>query len=231
MAAVQETAQDTVRDYVRSVRGEQPQRHNHYTPEAFFDVRRDEGAVYNRYGQRMLRMPEEFIIGVCKGLEEEVGEKSAGEIMYACGESWGGFDMESFEPRIAEEFECEFSKLGMGMMLETWWWPLTIEGWGTWRYDFTHGKQGLLFVDLFESAVARSLGNVGAVVCHFYAGLFAKVFGRLARRKLSCIEIQCYSMGEDYCKFLIASDERVNAAEFWRNEGASARDILKKILD
>ena len=61
--------------------------------------------------------------------------------------------------------------------------------------------------------------------------MFSTVFSRLARRELACIEIQCYSMGEDFCKFLISSDKRVNAAEFWRNEGATTKDILKKLND
>jgi hypothetical protein len=36
-------------------------------------------------------------------------------------------------------------------------------------------------------------------------------------------------MGEDYCKFLISTSKRVNAAAFWRNEGATTKDILKKL--
>lgn len=204
---------------------------NHYTNDLFFQHDKSRGVVRNRYGQRLVRVPEETIIGMSKGLEEEVGERSASEIMYKCGRQWGQRDMASFEPRVAEHFQVDFERMGMGMMLETWWWPLTMEGWGTWRYDFSQGKQGLLFVDLYESAVAKSLGTVGQVVCHFYAGMFSTVFSRLARRELACIEIQCYSMGEDFCKFLISSDKRVNAAEFWRNEGATTKDILKKLND
>lgn len=216
---------------IKVVQGTQPQLHNHYTDRAFFKYDRELAEVRNHYGQRLLRVPEEYVIGMSAGLDEEVGEKSACEIMYKCGQQWGVRDMSVFTKRIAHEFECEFEKLSMGMMLETWWWPLTIQGWGTWRYDFTHGKQGLLFVDLWESAVAKSLGNVGNVVCHFYGGLFSSVFGILAKRELSCIEIQCYAMGEDHCKFLVASDKRVNAAAFWRNEGATSKDIIKKLND
>jgi hypothetical protein len=48
-------------------------------------------------------------------------------------------------------------------------------------------------------------------------------------RDLSSIEIQCYAMGEDHCRFLIGRDERVDAAEFWLNEGASASDIVRQL--
>jgi hypothetical protein len=57
------------------------------------------------------------------------------------------------------------------------------------------------------------------------------VFSVLSKRPLACIEIQCYAMGEDYCKFLVSTDKRVNAAQFWRNEGATSKDILKKLGD
>ena len=225
-----EKADDQIRDHVRLVMGTQPYKHNYYTDEQFFRPDPASGIVRNVYGQRCLHVSEDFITGLLGGLEAEVGD-AAGEIMYKCGYQWGLEDMKSFSKRAAAEFEVEFARMGMGFMLETWWWPLTIEGWGTWRYDFRQGKQGLIFIDLFESAVAKSLGDIGKVVCYFYAGLFAAVFTNLARRDLSCIEIQCYSMGEDYCKFLIATSKRVNAAAFWRNEGATSKDIMTKVAE
>lgn len=216
------------RDYIKVYPGQQPLRHNHYTDQDFFQHDRTTGILRNVYGQRCIYVTEDFVTGLLAGLEEEVGD-AAGEIMYKCGYEWGREDMKSFTERAQAEFEVEFSKMRMGMMLETWWWPLQIEGWGGWRYDFRQGKQGLIFIDLYESAVAQSLGNLGKVVCYFYAGMFAAVFSTLAKRELACIEIQCYSMGEDYCKFLISTSKRVNAAAFWRNEGATSKDIMKKV--
>lgn len=222
-------ADGKIRDHVRILTGEQPYVHNHYTNDVYFRHDAQKGEIRNAYGQRVLQVPEDYIVSLSAALDDEVGSRSASEIMYKCGQRWGNRDWAQFSERVVAEFECDFAKLGMGMMLETWWWPLTMGGWGTWRYDFTHGKQGLIFVDLFESAVARSLGDVGKVVCDFYAGLFSSTFSFLARRDLATIEIQCYGMGEDFCKFLIATDKRVDAASFWREEGATSRDIMKKI--
>jgi predicted hydrocarbon binding protein len=219
-----------LRDAIHVIEGPQPVRHNYYHDDRFFQQDRQTGILRNIYGQRVVRVTEDFIIGLLAGLEEEVGD-AAGEIMYKAGYQWGLEDMKSFVPRVQQEFEVQFSKMGMGMMLETWWWPLQIEGWGGWRYDFRQGKQGLIFIDLFESAVAQSLGNVGKVMCYFYAGLFAAVFTLLSKKELACIEIQCYSMGEDFCKFLISTNKRVNAAAFWRSEGATSADIMKKVKD
>jgi len=215
-------------DHIAVVKGQQPARHNYFHDKDFFQHDNASGIVKNIYGQRIVRVSEDFITGLLGGLEEEVGD-AAGEIMYKAGYQWGVEDMKSFSPRVAAEFEVQFARMGMGMMLETWWWPLQIEGWGGWRYDFRQGKNGLIFIDLFESAVAQTLGDVGKVMCYFYAGLFASAFTTLAKRELACIEIQCYSMGEDYCKFLISTSKRVNAAAFWRSEGATSTDIMKKV--
>ncbi|MGB1276258.1 MAG: V4R domain-containing protein, partial [Nannocystaceae bacterium] len=82
---------------------------------------------------------------------------------------------------------------------------------------------------LYDSAVAQSIGNIGKVACHYYAGLFSAIFGFLAKRELSAIEIQCYSMGEDFCKFVIGSSKRINAAQFWVQEGARAQEVIARL--
>lgn len=225
-----ERADDVVREQIRVILGPQPYRHNHYTDDDFFLPNAETGEIQTVYGQRVIRVTEDFVVGLATGLEEEVGP-AAGELMYRIGVEWGRRDIKAFSKRMRAEFEAAVQKMTMGFVLETWWWPLVIEGWGNWQYDFRQSKQGLLFVDLWESAVAQSLGNIGKVVCFFYAGLFASTFSTLASKELAGVEVQCYSMGADNCRFLIASPKRVDAAAFWRNEGATTKDILKKIAD
>ena len=209
------------------VQNQQTALHNVYEPWKFYS--NDEaGRLVNRYKQRAMLVTEDFIVGCQAALEEEVGD-AAGEIMYRCGYEWGKQDIAAFDKRMQEEFKRPIEEMVFGMMLETWWWPLQVAGWGAWKYDLTNKSQGIIFVDLYDSAVAKSVGNVGKVVCHYYAGMFAAVFGHLARYDLSGIEIQCYSMGEESCKFLIGSSKRINAAQFWVREGASAKDIIAKL--
>lgn len=226
----QEKADDKIRDHIRMSPGPQPYKHNYYTSDQFYLRDRGRGLIRNVYGQRILRVTEDFITGLLAGLEDEVGDR-AGIVMYEAGYAWGMEDMKGFVKRAQAEFEVEFAKMGMGMMLETWWWPLTIEGWGTWQYDFREAKREMLFVDLYESAVAKTIGDIGKVVCYFYAGLFSAVFSVLARKEYGCVEIQCYATGADHCRFLIAHNERVDAAAFWRSQGASSKDIMKKVND
>lgn len=171
---------------------------------------------------------EDFVVSFQAALETELGD-AAGEVMYQCGFKWGEKDIDDFMGRFETQFGYQPDGAALGFLLESWWWPLQASGWGVWKYDLSHRSEGLIFVDLYDSAVAKSIGNVGEVVCHYYAGMFAAVFGRLAKRELSAIEIQCYSMGEGFCKFLVGSSKRINAAQFWVQEGASANEIMERL--
>lgn len=205
-------------------------RHNFYRDGDFFRPDPERGIIRTYDGQRVAHVSEDFVSGLQAGLEEEVGD-AAGIILYKAGYEWGLEDMKTFEARMGAEFGGgRINEWNVNFVLETWWWPLTSEGWGTWGFDFSFRKQGLIFVDLFDSAVAKSLERVGKPVCYLYAGMFAAVFTHLARRELSCIEIQCYANGEDYCRFMIGLEKRVDAARFWVQEGAKAGEILEKLV-
>jgi predicted hydrocarbon binding protein len=205
--------------------------HAYYADEDYYDRNPAAGIVRSKKtAQRGLHVSEDFITGLQQGLEEEVGD-AAGLIMYKAGFEWALEDMKEFEPRFESEFGgcTKMREAHIMLALETWWWPLNSEGWGAWRVDFSQRKNGLIYADVFDSAVAKSLGNIGKPVCYFYAGQLAGVFTYFSKHQLAGIEIQCYSMGEDFCKFLIGSEKRVDAASFWVQEGASAKDIAERL--
>jgi uncharacterized protein len=219
----------TVHRTLSIIPGSQPHKHNHYHDEEYFRFDRNKGTLQNPYGQRTMRVSEDFMVALLGSLEDEVGQAGAREIMYKCGYQWGMRDMKHFLARMQAEFEAELDRMRMDFLAESWWWPLTISGWGTWRYDFRSRDKGLLYIELYESAVAQSVGDIGSVICYFYAGLFASTFSVLAKRALGCVEMQCYSTGEDFCKFVISDYKKVDAASFWRGEGATAADITKRL--
>ena len=204
------------------------QRHNHYSREDFFRFDLSQGSLVDWTGARNVLVSEDFILGLQQGLEEEVGDASA-SLMYTIGREWGRNDALHFSRWFEEEYRRQPKQSNLMFLLETWWWPLTSQGWGRWEVETESRRQGFIFINLFDSAVARTLGDVGKPVCHLYAGLFAGFFSTMVERQLNCIEIQCYSMGESYCKFLLGSKDRIDAAAFWLNEGASAGEIAQKL--
>jgi len=209
-----------------------PKKHDHYTLEDFFHFDPQRGDITDWNESRNILVTEDFIVGLIEGLEEEVGSASS-VVMYNIGKAWGVRDAEFFEKWFQEEYEYPQDSHDMNLLyvLEAWWWPFTTQGWGNWDVDLSEQKNGFMFVNIFDSAVARTLGDVGKPVCHIYAGLMAGFFSRFINKPLNCIEIQCYSMGETYCKFLLGKQDRIDAATFWQNEGAGAKDIQKKLVN
>ena len=206
-----------------------PQRHNHYSLKDFFSFQNNTGTISDWNESRNILVSENFIIGLIAGLEEEVGDAS-GVVMYNIGQEWGKQDAQFFRSWFLKEYGYQdFSQLNLMYVLEAWWWPFITQGWGNWEVDMSEQKNGFMFINIFDSAVARTLGDVGKPVCHIYAGLFAGFFTSLIKKELGCIEIQCYAMGETFCKFLLGKKDRIDAASFWHNEGATARDIEKRL--
>jgi len=213
---------------VSVVIGPQPVKHNVYTLEDFLSYDAKGGTIRTRNAQRAFHASEDFIVGLQAGLEQEVGDASA-VVMYKCGYQWGLADMKASEANMFREYGRDIQAMNINMVLETWWWPLQALGWGSWGVDLAKGDQGIIVVNLYDSAVAKSLGEVGKPVCYLYAGMFAGVLTHLSRRPLAGIEIQCYAMGANYCRFVIGAEKRINAVEFWLEEGATASDVIAKL--
>ena len=208
-----------------------PGRHPHYSFDDFFSFQSETGTIDDWNDSRNILVSENFIVGLVAGLEEEIGEASSA-VMYNIGRAWGEEDARFFQNWFAKEYECQdIKQLNLTYVLEAWWWPFISQGWGNWEVDMSEQKNGFMFINVFDSAVARSLGDVGKPVCHIYAGLFAGFFTNFIKKELGCIEVQCYAMGETYCKFLLGKHDRIDAASFWQNEGATASDIKKRLLD
>lgn len=235
MALAQSKAIDSLKSLhlkaAHNIKHNYPQRHNHYSLKDFFSFDTDRGTISDWNDSRNILVSENFIIGLIAGLQEEVGDAS-GVVMYNIGQQWGKEDASFFRSWFLKEYGYEnFSQLNLMYVLEAWWWPFISQGWGNWEVDMSDQKNGFMFINIFDSAVARTLGDVGKPVCHLYAGLFAGFFTNLVKKELDCIEIQCYAMGETYCKFLLGKKDRIDAATFWHNEGATARDIEKRLHD
>jgi uncharacterized protein len=205
-----------------------PQRHHHYRFSDFFSFNSEAGSVVDWNDSRNIFAGEDFIVALIEGLEEEVGNASS-VVMYSMGRHWGQRDAESFKLWFLKEFGFDVKQSSLSFILETWWWPFASQGWGNWEVDLNEQKNGFMFINVFDSAVARTLGDVGKPVCHIYAGLFSGFFSGLIQKQLNCIEIQCYAMGETYCKFLLGKQDRIDSATFWQTEGATARDIEKRL--
>lgn len=201
----------------------------HYSRYTFFDFDMKKGEIKDYNQQRNLLAGEDFIISLLKGLEHEVGD-AAGWLLYTIGQNWGKQDAIAFEGWFKEQYNLTLQTANLGFAMETWWWPLTAQGWGTWSLDLNALKDGYIFVDLFDSAVAKTLGQIGKPVCHLYAGMLSGFFSTVFQKNLSSTEVQCYAMGNEFCRFLIGSEKRIRATEFWMSSGATLADIENRLM-
>jgi uncharacterized protein len=199
----------------------------HYSRSQFFRFDPEQGIIKDYNQQRNLLVGEDFIVSLLKGLEHEVGE-AAGWLCYQIGFDWGKQDAVLFQSWFKEYHGKTIETSNLAFALETWWWPYTAQGWGTWSPNLSNRDSGFFYVDLFDSAVAKSLGYVGKPVCHLYSGLLAGFFSVAFNENLCSTEIQCYAMGNDFCRFLVGSEDRIKAAEFWITSGATANEIAER---
>jgi predicted hydrocarbon binding protein len=204
------------------------QQHNHHGFSDVFRFDPEQGTIADWKSGQNIFATEDFIIGLINSLEEELGDTAAAT-MYAIGDEWGQRDALCFEERFEKEFDCPMRQANLAFLLETWWRPFCAQGWGRWQIDLSDRHQGFMLISLFDSVVAQTLGQVGKPVCFLYAGLFAGFFTELVRKPLKCLEIQCYSQGNNHCKFLLSGQERINAASRWLTAGATAKEIEQRL--
>ena len=199
----------------------------HYSRSKFFNFDVEQGLIEDYHHQRNLLVGEDFIVSLLKGLEHEVGD-AAGWLCYQIGFEWGKEDAVLFQSWFKEFYNLTIETTNLAFALETWWWPFTAQGWGTWSPNLSGRESGFFYIDLYDSAVAKSLGYVGKPVCHLYSGLLAGFFSVAFKQNLCSTEIQCYAMGNDFCRFLVGSEDRIQAAEFWITSGANANEIAER---
>lgn len=152
--------------------------------------------------------------------------------MYRQGFEWGINDLKRFNRKIRQDLGDAFQDAwqeNRKYLLENCWWPLTTESWGGWTAKFDFDNHGIVIVTLKNPEAKKTMEMNGKPTCPMYAGMFAGVFTVIEREERGAIQTQCYSMGGDFCQFLIAPPRMVNAVEFWRREGANLNEILANL--
>lgn len=62
--------------------------------------------------------------------------------------------------------------------------------------------------------------------CYYTSGVFADFFGRLAGEPLAVMEVECRSMGNDRCRFLIGTGETLQRVYDEMTQGVTYADAL-----
>jgi hypothetical protein len=224
-----EVADDHRRDHLRIVTGPQPYRHSYYSRDQFLFFDACKGTIQTVYGQRAFLTTGNFFRSLVEVLAGH-GDSRVDELLEKIGRNWSEAMFRDLVPRVEQEFEIQFDKMSLGMVIQTWWWPMRACGWGDCHVDLRHSRKGLVRIEVRESALVRAMGQVGRPICSWYAGMFAGIFSKLARRELSAVEVSCAAAGADRCVFLVGNPARIRDARQARDEGSSVETIIERWL-
>ena len=137
-----------------------PFKKNHYKYEDFFQLNRQDGILTNWNSGRNVMATEDFVVALMNGLEQEVGS-AAPVLLYNIGQEWGKNDTNVFKTWFESEYQMSIRQSNPSLLFEAWWWPFSSQGWGNWEIDLTEQNNGFMFVNIFDSVVARTLGDIG----------------------------------------------------------------------
>lgn len=197
-------------------------------PDAHLNLTTRQGRLHTPYGVRTFLAAEAFLNGLLHGLREVTGDDD-GRVLYRCGWRWGQHEMRLIVPVIERQENQHLPEMNATAFLEQWWLSLQAAGWGVWQPDLTRRKQGLILIELAESAMATVSGRSAQPVCHLYAGLFAGVFSALTKTELAGIEIECRATGAAQCKFLTGTLRCVSEARTLMKQGATSRQMIARL--
>lgn len=208
-----------------------PNRHNYYNDASYFRADPAEGGLRDPFARRLARVSISFLSSLHSNLVRQFGEGEAADLLYKLGRRWCEREFVHFAKRAPREFGVmNLEQMHFNVMLETWRWPLTTQGWGTWRYDLNRARHGLIGIELENSAEVAAVGRSERPVCHLCAGLFAGTFSVLARRELVAVELQCAANGPAPCRFVVTTAARAEHAARLRGEGLGAGKILEALV-
>lgn len=202
-----------------------------FSPDDFFQQELQTGSLRRTDGARVAALSVEFVQAFHFALVEHMGD-SAQDILYRSGYEWGLQDMIRLNERLHDEIggsNFDLWQMDAKFVVESWWTPLAESGWGACQFDFSRLSRGIVCVDLKNSIVAQALESSDQPVCHLYAGLFAGALSFFERAERHAVEIQCRSLGQDSCKFVIGPGAEVDNAESRRQQGASAAEIIRRL--
>jgi uncharacterized protein len=200
-----------------------------YREEDYFSLNVRNGVVRNPAGTRMVFVPEDMLMGLHQGLEDETGAASP-IILYGCGKWWGKQWARRHHAELRQLFGADASDLSLGLyelaLGRVW----ALHGWGALSLGFDLRQQGMIEVTVASSPYADVVGSLGRTSDHLLAGVLAALLTELAGRPLECVEISCKSKGDAVCVFLVGMKARVDTVAEWVRAGQSRAQIRETIL-
>lgn len=139
-------------------------------------------------------------------LERETGSRAPillREIGFAAGEAWH----RRFEAWVRERYGVESAReLDAAFLGDALDGCFVAQGWGPVR--LSEAAPQVLALDSADWGEAQA-GGSEYPSCHFSCGALADFFTRLAGSRAAVMEVECRTRGEERCRFLVGSPDRL----------------------
>ncbi|MEO5959925.1 MAG: 4-vinyl reductase [Opitutaceae bacterium] len=181
--------------------------------------------------QRVTAVPVASLGNLHTSVRQAVG-MAAPDVLYRSGYEWGLQEMVTLSQHLQEAApgnQFDFWQSEVRPTLTQWWAPLETNGWGSMTFDLSASTRGLTLFEIQESAVASIGGSSDQPVCHLCAGLFAGAVSFLRRLECHAVELQCQASGHESCRFIAGPGAEIDSAEIWRQQGATAAEIVRRL--
>jgi predicted hydrocarbon binding protein len=206
----------------------QPRARNFYNEEDYFSLNVRNGILRSPTGTRMLALPEEMILGLHAGLEDETGA-AAPVILYQCGRWWGRQWVRRHGAEIRQFYSTDAGELPLAFYLQVLRRVWALCGWGRIELSFDLRNEGFLECSLQHGFYSEIVGNIGRTTDDLVAGVLSAILSDISGRDLECLEIACRSKGDLRCHFLAGIKPRVGVVREWVKQGRSRAQIVEAI--
>lgn len=202
---------------------------NVFSSDAYINGEMELGLIENRFGSRLVALPETLLKAIDTTLEYEVGGAKA-LIQDQYGRWWGRTFYRRFQDEVQAYYSKPLSDLSMidfiQCLKECW----ISYGWGTIDVNVDAYQQGYLVVMLQNPPSSLSPAEAGKPGCSVESGFLGGFFGQLTQQDLSAIEIPSHSESSDFY-FILGLPERLKPISALVEEGYEFKTIMDRIQE
>ena len=206
---------------------------NYFSARDYYKWDMKHGVIRERGGARVMAFPQEFSIGLVKGLIEECGEAWP-IVLRSCGTFWGKRQMERLEHELGAFHGARLKGVPTAVVHSAIAECLAVHGWGRATFDLSEFQRKVLLVRVGESPMVKAVLEAKIDTGHnpvdsLLAGAFAAMFSHATSETIEAKEISCVARGEAVCEFVVGTPARLSALTALVRQRAGRTAILDAI--
>lgn len=214
---------------VAEILGNPPIQGNVFSPDTYVNGETELGLIENRFGSRLVALPETLLKAINTTLEYEVGGAKT-LIQQQYGRWWGRTFYRRFQTEVQSYYGKPLNELTMIDLIQCLQQCWISYGWGTISINVDAHQQGYLVAILSNPASMLSPSADGETCCAVEAGFLSGFFSQLTEQDLSALEIPSLQE-ESIFYFVLGLPERLKPISALAEEGHDFSTIMERLSE